>query len=125
MSDHEKPYDAYGERIPPHECDNPEECPYPAGFFFCAVKDPDDPSPGAYLQLSGVHKIEPTMIVTAFISFLDQTFQANRGDMPPIVAFARARELVRQYADQLPPPGEVSAEVARFTTEDWEGIGHG
>lgn len=108
------PTDAWAEKIPEHECIG-EGCPYPPGVFFVTVKDDDDPNPAAFVTINALHKIHASTVITALVTFLDQTFQDNRDpNESPVVAFGRGRSLLRSMTDSLNPPGEVIAAASGF-----------
>jgi hypothetical protein len=108
-----------------HECREAESCPHSAGLYFMVMKDPTDPDPNGYISRYHLHRIDAGRAVQAVVDFVDNLFQQNRGDAPPMVAHTKGRDLLRHAVESCPPPPAVSEELVAFmdeNTEAWKGL---
>lgn len=100
------------QHIPPHDCTNDDDCPYPAGLIFSVTKHD-----GFGSSEISVHKMSPSEVAAALVTTWDHEILESKPDeIPAVIAFASARELLRKAVDTLPPPPDVAAEIDDITT---------
>lgn len=101
---------AYTERVEEHTCTGGSDCEHPEAFYLIGFVNKD----GIMEAYSGGHKSNPASAVEALIQVTDR-LEIDRGEHPPIYAFAKSRDLFHSAADSVPPPPEVSMAMNQFT----------
>lgn len=99
------------EIIPNHECDG--ECEYPATLALIAMQT----GPEAMVDTTTVvHNISIATAAETLVKMFDQIIQETAPEgIPPLIAFARGREFLRESIEKTAAPGDVSANLDEFT----------
>jgi hypothetical protein len=110
----------FEEVMPPHVCDR-ENCEHGEGFYLLVTVSKDADGDEEVSVQSGAHRADPVSIVQAFIQMIDQSMLDTAEGLPPVLAIARGRELLKQMAEQVEPPADASADLSalldRFISE--------
>lgn len=110
-------FERYLHEIPDHECS--PDCPYPSGFALVVTKQDDH---GVAQVIT--HKMSAGEVAYSFIVAWEEQVQETRpDDMPPAIAFAHGREALRAMIDDVPPPGDISANLSDVIQDFLRGRG--
>lgn len=111
MSQHiREALEQYERSVPEHDCPHDSTCPYGTGFYIIGMHTDD----GNLTTISGGHKADPTHLIEGVVKITDELALKNSSGLPPIIAFARSRDMIHTAADGLEPPADVSAELSEF-----------
>lgn len=105
---------AYLENVPNHEhAEDAVDCDGIEAFYVIGYVAPD----GTLATYAGGHKMDANTVVAAMVGVVDEFMMTEMTDLPPILRFARSRDLIHNGADALAPPGEVSQALNQFVDE--------
>lgn len=96
-----------------HHPNDDADCDAVEGFYIIGYMDGN----GVLATYACGHKMEPSTVVGAMVSVVDEFMMKEMTDLPPLLRFARSRDLIHNGADAVAPPGEAAQALQDFTIE--------